>query len=178
MEKKFSKEDIIKDGDADELYELKLWLFKESCRLENQESSLDDRFMRLEAEEKKFREEAAAMKKDIAHQENKLRQDAAFFDQKLAILRKGYDDLNEDRRKLEQERERLAQEKKYTTEAMYEGSEILFKGVHSQLALKKRYKDLMKIYHPDNLCGDRDVVQLINAEYANLSREMDMSMKA
>ena len=56
MEKEFSKEDIIKNGDADELYELRLWLFKESCRLENQESSLDDRFMRLEAEEKKFRD--------------------------------------------------------------------------------------------------------------------------
>ena len=68
MEKKFSKEDIIKNGDSDELYELRMWLFKESCRLENQESTLDDRFARLEADEKKFREEASAMKKEIALQ--------------------------------------------------------------------------------------------------------------
>ena len=111
MEKKFSKEDIIKNGDSDELYELRMWLFKESCRLENQESTLDDRFARLEADEKKFREEASAMKKEIALQEGKLRKDAAFFDQKLAILRKGYDDLNEDRHKLEEEKKRIEKEK-------------------------------------------------------------------
>ena len=51
MEKKFSKEDIIKNGDSDELYELRMWLFKECFRLENQESTLDDRFARLEADE-------------------------------------------------------------------------------------------------------------------------------
>ena len=164
MEKKFSKEDIIKNGDSDELYELRMWLFKESCRLENQESTLDDRFARLEADEKKFREEASAMKKEIALQEGKLRKDAAFFDQKLAILRKGYDDLNEDRHKLEEEKKRIEKEKEYMNEAVYDGKELLFRGVHNQLSLKKRYKDLLKIFHPDNLCGDREVVQIINAE--------------
>ena len=44
--------------------------------------------------------------------------------------------------------------------------------------MKKRYKDLLKIFHPDNLCGDREVVQIINAEYTNLNQEFDVSMKA
>ena len=178
MEKKFSKEDIIKNGDSDELYELRMWLFKESCRLENQESTLDDRFERLEAEEKRFREEASAMKKEITLQEGKLRKDAAFFDQKLAILRKGYDDLNEDRHKLEEEKKRIEKEKEYMDEALYDGKELLFRGVHNQLSLKKRYKDLLKIFHPDNLCGDREAVQIITAEYTNLNQEFDVSMKA
>ena len=40
-----------------------------------------------------------------------------------------------------------------------------FAGVTSELALKKRYKDLIKIYHPDNVSGDTDTVQEINREY-------------
>ena len=63
-------------------------------------------------------------------------------------------------------------------EAVDDGKELLFRGVHNQLSLKKRYKDLLKIFHPDNLCGDREVVQIINAEYTNLNQEFDVSMKA
>ena len=35
-------------------------------------------------------------------------------------------------------------------------------------ALKKRYKDLIKIYHPDNLNGDKDTIQEINMEYEKM----------
>ena len=48
-----------------------------------------------------------------------------------------------------------------------------FRGVGSELALKKRYKDLLKIYHPDNMCGDTDTVQRINQEFASLKRRYD-----
>ena len=36
------------------------------------------------------------------------------------------------------------------------------------VALKKRYKDLMKIYHPDNICGDQEILIKINEEYEEL----------
>ena len=42
---------------------------------------------------------------------------------------------------------------------------VLFRGANNPLALRKRYKDLLKIFHPDNLCGDGKLVQLINREY-------------
>ena len=45
---------------------------------------------------------------------------------------------------------------------------MFFRGVDNSLALKKRYKDLIKIFHPDNVAGDNDTVQLINREYSNL----------
>ena len=48
---------------------------------------------------------------------------------------------------------------------------ILFKGVTNELELKKRYKDLMKIYHPDNIAGDDTAVQEINKEYDLLKTE-------
>lgn len=51
-------------------------------------------------------------------------------------------------------------------------AELFFKGVASPQALRKRYKDLIKIYHPDAECGDKQIVQEINREYASLKRAM------
>ena len=45
---------------------------------------------------------------------------------------------------------------------------MFFSGVGSRQSLKKRYKDLIKIYHPDNLDGDKDTIQEINSEYNKL----------
>lgn len=50
--------------------------------------------------------------------------------------------------------------------------EMFFKGVASPQALKKRYKDLIKIYHPDSEFGDNQTVQEINREYDNLRHAM------
>lgn len=46
--------------------------------------------------------------------------------------------------------------------------ELFFRGVASQKSLKKRYKDLIKIYHPDNVDGDNSLVVEINKEYDHL----------
>ena len=48
--------------------------------------------------------------------------------------------------------------------------ELFFRGVASQQSLKKRYKDLIKIYHPDNVDGDNSLVVEINKEYNHLSQ--------
>lgn len=50
--------------------------------------------------------------------------------------------------------------------------EMFFKGVASPQALRKRYKDLIKIYHPDSEFGDNQTVQEINREYDNLRHAM------
>ena len=50
--------------------------------------------------------------------------------------------------------------------------EMFFKGVASPQALKKRYKDLIKIYHPDSEFGDNQTVQEINREYDSLRHAM------
>ena len=42
--------------------------------------------------------------------------------------------------------------------------------MRNELALKKRYKDLIKIYHPDNLDGDTGTIQEINREYERLKK--------
>jgi len=55
---------------------------------------------------------------------------------------------------------------------------LLFKGINNPLALKKRYRDLSKIFHPDNLCGDTEVLQLINETYESLLEEIGWQKKA
>ena len=39
--------------------------------------------------------------------------------------------------------------------------------------VKKRYKQLLKIYHPDNLCGDTETLQEINREYDRLLKQYE-----
>ena len=49
---------------------------------------------------------------------------------------------------------------------------LFFAGVNNLSALRKRYKDLLKIYHPDKKCGDTDTIQEINREYNHLQELM------
>ena len=57
-------------------------------------------------------------------------------------------------------------QKRYTKKGVK--GEMFFSGVGSKQTLKKRYKDLIKIYHPDNLDGDKETIQEINSEYNKL----------
>ena len=85
--------------------------------------------------------------------------------------------LEEEAKRLAEEESRIEQERSFYARRREEERgnasitmEIIrgdkfFAGVTSELALKKRYKDLIKIYHPDNVSGDTDTVQEINREY-------------
>ena len=178
MEERRNLEEIILNGNEDELAQLRVWLFKESVRLENQESALCERYARLEEEELAFKDRMDAAEKKIENATKKLNNDKALFDQRLKILNNGFDQLNSDKKKLEGEFIRLEREKSYQREDEYDAIDMLFRGVNSPLTLKKRYKDLMKMFHPDNISGDSYMVQLINQEYSALCRRYDVSMKA
>ncbi len=49
----------------------------------------------------------------------------------------------------------------------YDGTSF-FRGVDSELSLRKRYKELLKIFHPDNKCGDTKTLIKIQTEYDSL----------
>lgn len=96
----------------------------------------------------------------------------------MAILQEGFRQLEEDRKKFEQERQILieeAREQQATGQATGEGSftavQLLFRGVNNPLALRKRYRDLIKIFHPDNLFGDGELAGQINKEYLKRKQE-------
>ncbi len=171
-------EEIILNGTEDELAQLRIWLFKESVRLENQESALSEKYARLEKDEMALEHRMDAAEKKLETANKKLNNEKALFEQKLKILNNGFDQLNADKKKLESEFIRLEKEKAYQREDEYDALDLLFRGVYNALTLKKRYKDLMKMFHPDNVCGDAYMVQLINQEYNALCRQYDISMKA
>ena len=176
MEDRRNIEEIILNGTEDELSQLRLWLFKESVRLENRESSLAEAYARLEEDEISFRERMDAEERKLDTATRKLTNDKALFEQRLRILNNGFDQLNSDKKKLESEFIRLEREKAYQRENEYEALDLLFRGVNSALTLKKRYKDLMKMFHPDNVSGDQEMVQLITEEYRTLCRQYDITM--
>ena len=175
MEERRNLEEIILNGSEDELAQLRVWLFKESVRLENQESALSERYARLEADEMAFREKMDLAERKLETANKKLNNDQALFDQRLKILNNGFEQLNSDKKKLETEFIRLQREKEYQRENEYDALDLLFRGANTPLTIKKRYKDLMKMFHPDNVSGDLDMVQLINKEYSDLCRQYDMS---
>lgn len=176
MENRKDIEEIILNGSQDDLSQLRLWLFKESVRLENMESSLSERYKKLEEDEIAFKKKMDLAERKLETASKKLNTDKALFEQRLAILNNGFEQLNSDKKKLESEFVRLEREKLYQHENEYEALDLLFRGVNNPLALKKRYKDLIKMFHPDNISGDQEMVQLINEEYSTLCRQYDISM--
>jgi chromosome segregation ATPase len=175
-------EEVILNGTEADLNELRLFLFKESCRLENQESSLDDQWQKLRAEQSKAREEIDRIRKQTMQERYQLERDTALFESRLKILTEGFEKLNEDKKQIQAEQRRLNQERRMLMEDISSMDDriaersadimgILFKGADNELALKKRYRELMKIFHPDNCSGDDELVQMLNIEYSRLSNE-------
>ena len=164
-------EEMLKSEDDEALKELKTFLFKERIRLENEKKELAEGMDKLLKERSQFRTEMDMLNHRIVMEKKRLKDDNLFFEKKMEILQNGFRQLDADRNRLEKEKARFNLERE-----LWEGeqgmpvnmetvSAVLFRGVSNPLALRKRYKDLLKIFHPDNLCGDAELVQMINREY-------------
>ena len=170
-------EEISRTEDADELKEAKLWLFQENIRLQNERKEFEavqDKFLK---ERVCFRREMEELNRRTVMERKRLKEENLFFEKKLTILQDGFRQLEEDRRSLDREKKALEEERTSYFLTQNENAlqantaQILFRGIDNSLALRKRYKDLLKIFHPDNLFGDEELVQMINREY--LRRKKD-----
>lgn len=171
-------EEIINAENTDELKEAKLWLFKEQMRLEKERRELEETKDKFLKERASFMNEMNALNRRSVMERKRLKEESLFFEKKMEILQGGFKQLEEDRRRLEQERrnlevEREVQANRNSMDYYGDGSivELLFRNATNPLALRKRYKDLIKIYHPDNIAGDEELVQMINREFARRRRE-------
>lgn len=124
----------------------------------------------LKVKQERFNSEMEAKQKSI-DASNQL------FAMKWALLEEETRRLAEDMKKAEMRKQFFDRVKSYQNEEPHYdnvvNAELFFKGVASPAALKKRYKDLIKIYHPDAQGGDKQIVQEINREYANLKHTMN-----
>lgn len=149
--------------------EQKKYLFQENVRLNELRRELEDE------------RELIDIQKGMLHSQQRknqllkkqLESQKLLFDQKWEILEKETRRLAIDKEKFD--REKLIYRDKVYREARRsmsnaENVKIFFKGVVDTESVKKRYKALLKIYHPDNMNGDNDLVLAINEEYERLLR--------
>ena len=170
-------EEIIKADSADELKEAKLWLFRENMRIQQERKELEDSRDKFLEERIKTQREMDELKHRIVLERKRLKEENLFFDKKMAILTDGFRKLEEDRRKFERDK-RISEEKRASRRRIvYDAVDddivsILFRNANNPLALRKRYRDLVKIFHPDNLFGDAELMQSINKEFVRKKEEL------
>ena len=171
----------IEEMSEEELNKLKVWLFKENVRVQNEMKELTEYREKLLKERSQFRDEVDMLSHKIVSEKKRLKEDKMFFDKKMEILVNGFKRLEADTAMFEKEKKRFEAEKKYYQKSAEVTSEesvsILFRGINGPLTLKKRYRELLKIFHPDNLSGDMDMVQMINKEYERLKTVYEKQKK-
>ena len=186
MNEQIDVEKTLVHGTEEELNALKSFLFQENIRLEIERQAQQDKeksLLALEEDLEKrkqqfiqdkftFQKESDILKHRMTTERQKLTQDNLFFDKKMEILKGGFAQLEADRRTFEREKKEFYQKleegrNKYSSFADDTGA-VFFRGVTNILALKKRYRDLCKIFHPDNIAGDNHIFRLVTEEYESL----------
>lgn len=176
-------ESLIDIETLDDVKSMKLWMFKEQVRIQAQQDELQDMSRELQTLKRTLEREQKAL--DLREKAIKKRYDdnEIFIAKKKKIIEDAYQQLALDRKALECERLNFEHEKgKYKKQRMsgarsssfeagaYDGT-CFFRGVDNELALRKRYKELLKIFHPDNKCGDTKTLLLIQTEYESIRRQ-------
>ena len=141
--------------------EKKKWLFKENIRLQELSRNLEDERKLIEIQMGMLQRQQSKnmlLKKQLESQRD-------LFEQKWNILERETRQLAIDKDKFD----KVYREARRSM-SNAENVKIFFKGVEDTASLKKRYKALLKIYHPDNMHGDKELLQAINTEYERLSR--------
>lgn len=183
-------------NEEENLKEYKAWLFKEKIKMElarkhieaEKECLLREQ-QKFEADKKEYEHELKSYMEKIRFEKERMKQEKNFFDTKFKILENGFKQLAADREQFLYEKKMFETMKKvnqYHEEIQEddysygEGEYVpvfFFKGVNSPLGLKKRYKDLIKIFHPDNLFGDHDTILKINKEYEMMKKKYNYQKK-
>lgn len=172
-------EQTLIEGNEEQLNELKSWLFRENIRLEMERTEFSHMQEKFNKERSQFRAEMHEMNQRLVVERKRLKQDELFFDKKMDILKNGFIQLDAERKEFEKKKlqfqtEKDVHQKEVHTDRNEEVAEMLFQGVNSQLALKKRYKDLLKMFHPDNVAGDTEMVLIINRVYEELKKSYEL----
>lgn len=177
-----SVEEVLLSDDIEKLNELKRWLFEENIRVSLKQKELNELHDKFINERVQFVEEMKQINLRNVKERKRLKDEELFFNKKMEILQSGFAALEADRNKLKKERMSFEAEKRLYANSSVPSNAVsagsLFAGVNNFLALKKRYRDLLKIFHPDNLCGDTEMVTMITKEYEDLKEKFDFSFRS
>lgn len=187
---------ILRDASSpEELEQYKIQLFKENVRIRTDRTEIEELKDQLAAQKKELEEEreqiekqrtslndeAKQIKKELHRERKRLEEDTIFFEKKQMVLDRAFKQLDEDRRRLEQEKNQFMRYREEVRTQIPRSRQFeyhqgtFFKGVTNTSELKKRYKDLIKIFHPDNISGDNETLLQINREYEMIKNELGIS---
>jgi hypothetical protein len=178
-------EELMRDETSEELKKLKVWMFQEHIKIQAKSDELQEISRELVKMKRELEKKKTIL--DLREQtlEKRFGDNEELIAKKKKIIEDAYDQLNVDKKALECERLNFEHEKnRYRRQKMAGGSSrtssyqqsdnsaydntSFFRGVNNELELRKRYKELLKIFHPDNKCGDTKTLIKIQTEYENL----------
>lgn len=159
------------------------WRLWESSEITKEREKLRREKAVLEKERRQFECEKRDLWVQKSSMERLRAQERALFEMKWKILEEELKKISEEKEQLKKQRsfyryvssyeKQKRQEETHQAKPKVVSGELFFIGVESHQALKKRYKDLIKIYHPDNLGGDTGTIQEINREYERLKKDLE-----
>lgn len=153
------------------------WCFNETVEIARQRQALEEQKKEIEDARTSLEREMEEFKRRMEWEEQRLHREQELFEMKLRILEEELQKFATDKAKFEQQkafydRVNEFQSRERESSNVVQG-EMFFVGVENRDSLKKRYKDLIKIYHPDNAAGDTSTIQEINNEYQKLSMALE-----
>ena len=185
---------ILRDSNSpEELEELKVQLYRENVRIKTDKADLEElresvfkekrelveSMSRLEEGRRQFEKEADEINTRIEKSRKNLEEDINDYNIRKGLLEDAIKKLDEDRAKLNRDIEEFQNLKKRSDSIrkvpqLEYRQGIFFKGITDEKALKKRYKDLVKVFHPDTDSGDTYTLQNITREYETLLHDIQM----
>lgn len=164
----------LQSAQEKDLSDIKEWFFAENIRLSEERDKLEEDRRAFEREKNATMDELNGKIIKTELQFRQLEERNKLVTEQLEYIQQEYKRIEADRKNVEEERETFEKIKKFRRPAQntvtYVGTDLLFKGVKDENSLKKRYRDLLKIFHPDNLSGDTTIIQNINKEYEALKK--------
>lgn len=147
-------------------------------RYEAEADRLKDERKELLDERRKLKRDQIELEKQLSEYAIKKQLDEKMMSSQKELFQKKFKILEMELQKLAEEKARLEREKNFY-KAVNENLErekskdpgevrMLFRGIDNLEDLKKRHRELIKIFHPDNVNGDTSVIQEINRQFDEL----------
>ena len=147
-------------------------------RYETEADRLKDERKELLDERRKLKRDQIELEKQLSEYAIKKQLDEKMMNSQKELFQKKFKILEMELAKLAEEKARLEREKNFY-KAVNENLErekskdpgevrMLFRGIDNLEDLKKRHRELIKIFHPDNVNGDTSVIQEINRQFDEL----------
>ncbi len=150
------------------------WCYRETDIIERKRQALRKEKRDIERERRKLEREKREFLNVKDFEDKRIENEKKLFETKWRILEEELKKVADEKVQVEKQRnfyryvtEHEDNTQNKTSNKVVRG-DMFFVGVADKQSLKKRYKDLIKIYHPDNAAGDIGTIQEINREYDRL----------